>query len=111
MPSPHPRHSPPCFPSAYWEFFCTSKPPKPNPYAPSTPTLHPRPILNMTCLPTKFKPQNPQSHPSRTSKPSPLFPLYTPSPFLKTHLFKSTTFHSSSFFKEILAPLCPFWRS
>ncbi|KAJ6403515.1 hypothetical protein OIU84_015428, partial [Salix udensis] len=68
---------------------CTSKPPKPNPYAPSDTNPPPQTPPSQHDLPTN-QIQTPKSPvaPFPTSKPSPYFPLYTPSPFKKTP-FKS----------------------
>ncbi|KAH8510829.1 hypothetical protein Peur_052474 [Populus x canadensis] len=89
---------------------CTSKPPKPNPYAPSdtdrppqlpfqTPSQHGLPATQTQT------PKSPVT-PFPTSKASPFFPFYTPSPFKKTP-FKSTTSTPLRFFKKSFAPPSP----
>jgi hypothetical protein len=89
---------------------CTSKPPKPNPYAPSdtdpppqlpfqTPSQHDLPATQTQT------PKSPVT-PFPTSKASPFFPFYTPSPFKKTP-FKSTTSTPLRFFKKSFAPPSP----
>ncbi|XP_002521854.2 CDPK-related kinase 5 isoform X1 [Ricinus communis] len=66
---------------------CTSKPPKPNPYAPQNQNQHQNVQSNQT--------QNPKSPltPLPNPKQSPFFPFYTPSP---AYLFKKSPFTEST---------------